>query len=187
MPSEAQDPKVLYIYLSLSAGSSTIDTGLRVLERILKANKIPFSVIDISTDDKARSIWTRRKGPKQKLPAAVPSFSPSAPSISAVKLDKASPCDTKANHKPNLRQHMSVGGDFPCSFIQDFTEVEEWNEYGELKQKLGLETPSASSLPQTATTTTVDKKPEDKQAVPSGSVAIAAEAAAAAAKKTDQN
>ncbi|KAK6340129.1 hypothetical protein TWF730_001900 [Orbilia blumenaviensis] len=147
MPSEVQDPKVLYIYLSLSSGSSTIDTGLRVLERILKANKIQFSVIDISTDDKARSIWTRRKTPKQKLPALVKDG----------------------------------------SVIGDFTEVEEWNEYGELKQKLGLETPPASSLPQTATTTTVDKKPEDKQAVPSGSAAIAAEAAAAAAaKKNDQ-
>lgn len=147
MPSEVQDPKVLYIYLSLSAGSSSVDTGLRVLERILKANKIPFSLIDIGTDERAKSIWSRRKGQKHKLPALV-------------------------------RDGQVIG---------DFTEIEEWNEYGELKQRLGLETPPAFSLPQTATTTTVDKKPEDKQAVPSGSIAIAAEAAAAAAaKKNDQ-
>lgn len=65
----AEDP-TLYLYTSLTAGSSHIITATSRLETILKANKIPFRAIDVATDDKARMLWGRRsKG--RKLPGLV--------------------------------------------------------------------------------------------------------------------
>lgn len=63
------DPTV-YLYTSLTAGSSHIITATSRLETILKANKIPFRAIDVATDEKARMLWGRRsKG--RKLPGLV--------------------------------------------------------------------------------------------------------------------
>lgn len=60
----------LYLYTSLTAGSSHIITATSRLETILKANKIPFRAIDVATDEKARMLWGRRsKG--RKLPGLV--------------------------------------------------------------------------------------------------------------------
>ncbi|MCJ1349450.1 hypothetical protein MMC31_007690 [Peltigera leucophlebia] len=107
------DPN-LYLYTSLTAGSSHIITATSRLETILKANKIPFLALDVATDEKARMLWGRRAG-KRKLPGLV---------------------------------KMGV-------VVADLDQVEEWNEYGEIKENLGagsaadplFPTPSAPSTP----------------------------------------
>ena len=60
----------LYLYTSLTAGSSHIITATSRLETILKANKIPFRALDCATDEKARMLWGRRSKGK-KLPGLV--------------------------------------------------------------------------------------------------------------------
>lgn len=63
------DP-TLYLYTSLTAGSSHIVTATARVETILKANKLPFRVIDVATDEAARKLWGRRSKGK-KLPGLV--------------------------------------------------------------------------------------------------------------------
>lgn len=63
------DP-TLYLFTSLTSGSSQIITATSRMETILKANRIPFRAIDIATDEKARRLWSRRAGGK-KIPALV--------------------------------------------------------------------------------------------------------------------
>ncbi|KAL9032273.1 MAG: hypothetical protein Q9180_006600, partial [Flavoplaca navasiana] len=63
------DPN-LYLYTSLTAGSSQIITATSRLETILKANRIQFQALDVATDEKARMLWGRRAG-KRKLPGLV--------------------------------------------------------------------------------------------------------------------
>ncbi|KAL9030507.1 MAG: hypothetical protein Q9196_001376 [Gyalolechia fulgens] len=104
------DP-TLYLYTSLTAGSSHIITATSRLETILKANRIPFQALDVATNEKARMLWGRRAG-KRKLPGLV-------------------------------RMGMLVG---------DLEEIEEWNEYGELKEKVGV--PAIASTPSAANTPT---------------------------------
>ncbi|GAM83524.1 hypothetical protein ANO11243_015120 [Dothideomycetidae sp. 11243] len=64
-----RDPK-LYLFTSLTSGSSQIFTATSRMELILKANKIPFLAIDVATDEMARKLWGRRAG-KKKLPGLV--------------------------------------------------------------------------------------------------------------------
>jgi len=90
-----KDPR-LFLYTSLTAGSSHIITATSRLETILKANKIPFQAIDMATDEKARRLWQRRAGGR-KLPGLV-------------------------------KEGFVIG---------DLAEVEEWNEFGELKENIG--------------------------------------------------
>ena len=59
--SYSSDP-ALYLYTSLTSGSSHIVTATSRIETILKANKIPFKALDIATDEKARMLWGRRAG-----------------------------------------------------------------------------------------------------------------------------
>jgi len=66
MPSD----DTLYLYTSLTAGSSHVITATSRIETILKANKIPFKAVDCATDDKARRLWARRSKDK-KLPGLV--------------------------------------------------------------------------------------------------------------------
>lgn len=69
-PSYSFDDPTLYLFTSLTAGSSHIITATSRLETILKANKIGFRAIDVATDDKARMLWgTRSRG--RKLPGLV--------------------------------------------------------------------------------------------------------------------
>ncbi|KAK5117693.1 hypothetical protein LTR62_005116 [Meristemomyces frigidus] len=89
------DPR-LFLYTSLTAGSSHIITATSRLETILKANKIPFQAIDTATDEKARRLWQRRAAGK-KLPGLV-------------------------------KEGFVLG---------DLEEIEEWNEFGELKENIG--------------------------------------------------
>jgi hypothetical protein len=82
MASEASEAKsystdpALYIYTSLTAGSSHIVTATSRLETILRANRVPFKAIDLATDEKARMLWGRRAGKdaggrQRKLPGLV--------------------------------------------------------------------------------------------------------------------
>jgi hypothetical protein len=71
----SDDPE-LYLYTSLTAGSSHIVTATSRMETILKANRIPFKAIDLATDEKARMLWGRRAGKDEsgrarKLPGLV--------------------------------------------------------------------------------------------------------------------
>lgn len=73
--SYSTDP-ALYIYTSLTAGSSHIVTATSRLETILRANKVPFKAIDLATDEKAKMLWGRRAGKDpsgrpRKMPALV--------------------------------------------------------------------------------------------------------------------
>jgi hypothetical protein len=63
------DP-TLYLFTSLTAGSSHIVTATSRIETILKANKIPFTYKDTATDDLARKLFQRRAMGK-KLPLLV--------------------------------------------------------------------------------------------------------------------
>ena len=126
------DPN-LYLYTSLTAGSSQIITATSRMETILKANKIQFQALDVATDEKARMLWGRRAG-KRKLPGLV-------------------------------RMGMIVG---------DLEEVEEWNEYGELRDNLEpapKPPPSApatpSKVPAGPSSDSVAKTPATNPATPS--------------------
>lgn len=73
--SYSTDP-ALYIYTSLTAGSSHIVTATSRLETILRANRVPFKALDLATDEKARMLWGRRAGKDasgrvRKLPGLV--------------------------------------------------------------------------------------------------------------------
>src|ERR1700712_4664876 len=68
--SEYENDPRLFLYTSLTAGSSHIITATSRLETILKANKIPFRALDCATDEKARMLWGRRSKGK-KLPGLV--------------------------------------------------------------------------------------------------------------------
>ncbi|CEL04557.1 hypothetical protein ASPCAL05685 [Aspergillus calidoustus] len=100
----------LYLYTSLTAGSSHIITATSRLETILKANKIPFRAIDVATDDAARKLWGRR---------------------------------SKGKKLPGLVKYGTVVG--------DLEQIEEWNEYGELKMQINNVEDFDSSLPATST------------------------------------
>lgn len=56
-----EDP-ALYIFTSLTAGSSHIVTATSRLETILRANRVPFKAVDIATDVNAKRLWARRAG-----------------------------------------------------------------------------------------------------------------------------
>jgi hypothetical protein len=132
--SYSADP-TLYLYTSLTAGSSHIITATSRLETILKANKIPFRALDVATDEKARMLWGRRSKGK-KLPGLV-KFG----SIVGVGLMIQYVIYCVANRAR-----------------QDLEEIEEWNEYGELKQHIGA-TPTVSVPPATSTANTPSKPP----------------------------
>jgi hypothetical protein len=112
------------------------------METILKANRIPFRALDIATDEKARMLWGRRAGKDET---------------------------GRARKIPGLVQMgLVVGVKHPvlpgtkettANVFQDLVEVEEWNEYGELKQHVKIVpiggTPSGSAA---ATPTTTPSK-----------------------------
>lgn len=64
------DSPQLFLFTSLTAGSSHIITATSRMETILKANRIPFRVVDLATTDKARQLWSRRSRGK-KIPGLV--------------------------------------------------------------------------------------------------------------------
>ncbi|KAL1393729.1 hypothetical protein HDK64DRAFT_10606 [Phyllosticta capitalensis] len=62
--------QTLYLFTSLTAGSSHIITATSRMETILKANRIPFTYIDTATNEEAKKLFQRRAGGK-KLPLLV--------------------------------------------------------------------------------------------------------------------
>jgi hypothetical protein len=63
------DPAI-YLFTSLTAGSSHIITATSRMETILKANKIPFKGVDTATNELAKKLFQRRASGK-KLPLIV--------------------------------------------------------------------------------------------------------------------
>lgn len=102
MTTYSTDP-ALYIFTSLTAGSSHIVTATSRLETILRANRVPFKAVDIATDQKARMLWGRRAGKDE---------------------------GGRVRKLPGLVQEGLILG--------DIVEIEDWNEYGELKQHVKI-------------------------------------------------
>ncbi|KAM5372858.1 hypothetical protein ACJZ2D_007315 [Fusarium nematophilum] len=102
MTTYSTDP-ALYIFTSLTAGSSHIITATSRLETILRANRVPFKAVDIAVDEKARMLWGRRAGKDE---------------------------GGRMRKLPGLVQEGFVLG--------DIVEIEDWNEYGELKQHVKI-------------------------------------------------
>jgi len=125
------DP-ALYLYTSLTSGSSHIVTATSRLETILKANKIPFKAIDIATDEKARMLWGRRAGKDES---------------------------GRARKLPGLVQEGLVVG--------DLVEIEDWNEYGELKEHVAIvhdgATPARSAAQTPLGTPSKPPAPQEKK------------------------
>lgn len=110
----------LYLYTSLTAGSSHIVTATARLETILKANRIPFRAIDVATDDKARQLWGRyAKG--RKLPGLV-----KYGTIVGVCIWDPPLFFFAYWSQPNVTLLQ----------LQDLDQIEEWNEYGELRMQI---------------------------------------------------
>ncbi|KAL1636130.1 hypothetical protein SLS58_009979 [Diplodia intermedia] len=86
----------LYLFTSLTAGSSHVVTATSRIETILRANRIPFTYIDTATNEDAKRLYMRR-GQGKKFPLLV-------------------------------KEGYFLGG---------ITEVEEWNEFGELEDEIG--------------------------------------------------
>lgn len=63
------DPTI-YLFTSLTAGSSHIVTATSRIETILRANKIPFEGVDTATNELAKKLFQRRASGK-KLPLVV--------------------------------------------------------------------------------------------------------------------
>lgn len=63
------DPTI-YLFTSLTAGSSHIITATSRIETILRANKIPFEGIDTATNELAKKLFQRRASGK-RLPLIV--------------------------------------------------------------------------------------------------------------------
>ncbi|KAL2446190.1 hypothetical protein ABEF95_007253 [Exophiala dermatitidis] len=125
--SYSTDP-TLYLFTSLTAGSSHIITATSRLETILKANKIPFRAVDCATDEKARMLWGRR---------------------------------SKGRKLPGLVRYGEI--------IGDLGQIEEWNEYGELKEQIaasehggltGATTTNNSLVPEPPVTSTTSSTPQ---------------------------
>ena len=102
MTTYSTDP-ALYIFTSLTAGSSHIVTATSRLETILRANRVPFKAVDLATDQKARMLWGRRAGKDE---------------------------GGRVRKLPGLVQEGLILG--------DLVEIEDWNEYGELKQHVKI-------------------------------------------------
>ncbi|TPX16894.1 uncharacterized protein E0L32_003456 [Thyridium curvatum] len=138
--SYSTDP-ALYLYTSLTAGSSHIVTATSRLETILRANRVPFKAIDIATDEKARMLWGRRAGKDE---------------------------GGRLRKLPGLVQMGLVLG--------DLVEIEDWNEYGELKQHVTIYYDDFTQPP-------ISQKPKTpppavkKPAIPAATAASAAAAA----------
>ena len=69
-PSVYDNDPTIYLFTSLTAGSSHIVTATSRIETILRANKIPFKGVDTATDELAKKLFQRSASGK-KLPLIV--------------------------------------------------------------------------------------------------------------------
>lgn len=128
------DP-ALYIYTSLTAGNMHIVTATSRLETILRANRVPFKAVDLATDQKARMLWGRRSGKAadgrvRKLPGLV-----QMGVVLGVRC--FSPVYVARVHV-YIPLYITTYQTDESHNIQDLVEIEEWNEYGELKQHVKI-------------------------------------------------
>lgn len=65
-----EDGQSLFLFTSLTAGSSHIVTATARIETILTANRLAYVGVDVATDETARRLWARRSQGK-KLPGLV--------------------------------------------------------------------------------------------------------------------
>lgn len=65
-----EDDKALFLFTSLTAGSSHIVTATSRIETILRNARIPFTYIDTATNESAKKLFQRRARGK-KLPLLV--------------------------------------------------------------------------------------------------------------------
>ena len=87
-PKSLSTDPTLYLYTSLSSGSSHVVTATARLETILRSHQIPFQAIDVATDEQARRLWGRRaKG--RKLPGLVRSGSVVGVSLHGLGCDRS--------------------------------------------------------------------------------------------------
>lgn len=108
MPS---DP-TLYLYTSLTAGSSHIITATSRIETILKANKIPFQALDCATNERARLLWTRRsKG--RKIPGLVKFNDVIAD------LEQVEEWNEHGELEDQIEEQIDIFGDVPISSTSD--------------------------------------------------------------------
>ncbi len=99
------------------------------METILKANRIPFTGRDLATDEKARMLWGRRSGKDaqgrvRKLPGLVQEGLVIGVSI-------RNPSNPISRSQSESKQQQLTN-------TQDVVEIEDWNEYGELKQHVKI-------------------------------------------------
>jgi hypothetical protein len=120
---EWEQDEALYLFTSLTAGSSHIVTATSRIETILKAARIPFSYVDTATNEGAKKLFQRR---------------------------------AKGKKLPLLVKEGFV--------IADLEQVEDWNEFGELKDAIGPVATNATSV-----TTTPAKAPAKAPAAGLGS------------------
>ncbi|KAI0164894.1 hypothetical protein GGR57DRAFT_215971 [Xylariaceae sp. FL1272] len=146
--SYSTDP-ALYIYTSLTAGSSHIVTATSRLETILRANRVPFKALDIATDDKARMLWGRRAGKDE---------------------------GGRMRKLPGLVQMGLVLG--------DLVEIEEWNEYGELKEHVKIYYDDFTIPPKNAAPPPVAMRPLNQPFPKAGVAASTTPSTAAATPST---
>ncbi|KAJ5729687.1 Glutaredoxin [Penicillium malachiteum] len=111
----------LYLYTSLTAGSSHIVTATARIETILKANKLPFRAIDVATDEAARKLWGRR---------------------------------SKGKKLPGLVKYGNIVG--------DLEEIEEWNEFGELRMVVNS-APDLDGMPATSYPVAAPSPPKEPE------------------------
>ncbi|KAF2146465.1 uncharacterized protein K452DRAFT_282633 [Aplosporella prunicola CBS 121167] len=130
----------LYLFTSLTAGSTHVVTATSRIETILRANRIPFTYIDTATNEEARKLYSRRAGGK-KFPLLV-------------------------------KEGYVLGG---------ITEVEEWNEFGELHDEIG-EVATVNTSIVTAPQNADFKSPYGD---PKASAPVASSGSSVASKKTD--
>lgn len=57
---KSDDRTTIWLFVSLSTGNRNMVSNMGRIERILKANKVPFVPIDVATDQKAMQLWRRR-------------------------------------------------------------------------------------------------------------------------------
>lgn len=147
------------------------------METILKANRIQFLALDVATDEKARMLWGRRAG-KKKLPGLVRMGmivavratetglveQNTSDVLSYGKLRKVHSNQCQQNRKKIVYSRNShwtgYGNSHNHELIhpqQDLPEVEEWNEYGEIKDNLSFAAGPSSQAP--STTSTPSKPP----------------------------
>jgi hypothetical protein len=65
-----EQDQALYVFTSLTAGSSHIVTATSRIETILKNARIPFTFVDTATNESAKKLFQRR-GKGKKLPLLV--------------------------------------------------------------------------------------------------------------------